>query len=113
MDIFLENWPLFWLLVIAVTVVPVVVIVATWRGIEAAHVQRLKREGRTVTSCVSDLGINTGDLGESSYWIEISGIDEVKSTRVYEYDQYKHLRKGSAIRVTYLPGKPGSARVFR
>jgi hypothetical protein len=95
--------------------VPVGILVA-FRRREAAQVRRLRSAGRTTSGYVTGLGTDPGDgMTSPTYWADVhcAGDGEPFTAHVaLTPDQYRAVRTGSRLDVTYLPGRPRSARVL-
>lgn len=94
---------------------PVGILVA-FRRRDAGQVRRLRSAGRTASGHVTDLGTDPGDgMTSPTYWADVycDGDAEPFTVRVaLSPEKYGAVHVGSRLDVTYLPGRPRSARVL-
>src|SRR5262249_5561213 len=94
---------------------PIAIVVVANR-LEARRNHRLRAYGRTSSGSVTELGAIAGDgMTSSTYWADVSCHDDDQefTARVpLTGAQYKALYPGSRLDVTYLPGRPRTARVL-
>ena len=106
---------LSWFIALSVAAFAITAAVVAWAlARDAEHRQRLRLEGRTVMAHVSGLGYDPGDgLVSGSHWAKVQyddGGDFVTTKVTISLAEYKGYRVGTGILVTYLPGRPDSAR---
>jgi len=101
-----------WIFVVPMLIIVLAVVAA--RRFDAHQIRTLRRDGRTIHALVTKLGIDSGDgMSSSTCWADVICPSDAFTGRVtLRHDQYKTFQTGSRVDVTYVPGRPSSARIL-